>query len=235
MAPGESQSQNAVTLTLRSKINPLVQSPKQISISYLWRTNEHFRSPRSYRIGFYLFIHPVAWLRGYCRLSLEARRQADLPRSRSPRRRALNQSPIQSTASNPNLKEVVMTQTNNNTPIIKPEIVAPPSVSNLSVVPVGTGMFSVTMQVIMVVRFPTDAPAGAPMVISADNAIPQTPVIASTTAQAATGELIYGNGELPNAFDGVAEGFQAFMQVHGYIPPTREVLIQWATTSQGGA
>jgi hypothetical protein len=58
-----------------------------------------------------------------------------------------------------------MTQTNNNTPIIKPEIVAPPSVSNLSVAQVGTGMFSVTMQVIMVVRFPTDAP-GAPMVIS---------------------------------------------------------------------
>ena len=128
-----------------------------------------------------------------------------------------------------------MTQTNNNTPIIRPEIVAPPSVSNLSVAQVGTGMFSVTMQVIMVVRFPTDAPAGVPMVISTDNAVPQTPVIASTTAQAATGELMYGNGELPNAFDGEAEGFQAFMQVHGYAPPTREMLIQWATNSQGGA
>ena len=55
-------------------------------------------------------------------------------------------------------------------------------------------------------------------------------VIASTT-----GELLYGNGELPNAFDGEAEGFQAFVQVHGYVPPTREVLIQWATNSQGGA
>jgi len=128
-----------------------------------------------------------------------------------------------------------MTQTNNNTPIIKPEIVAPPSVSNLSVAQVGTGMFSVTMQVIMVVRFPTDVPAGAPMVISADNAVPQTPVIASNTAQADTGELMYGNGELPNAFDGEAEGFQAFVQVHGYVPPTREVLIQWVTNSQGGA
>jgi len=128
-----------------------------------------------------------------------------------------------------------MTQTNNNTPIIKPEIVAPPSVSNLSVAQVGTGMFSVTMQVIMVVRFPTDAPAGAPMVINTDHAVPQTPVIASNTAQADTGELMYGNGELPNAFDGEAEGFQAFAQVHGYVPPTREVLIQWVTNSQGGA
>ena len=53
--------------------------------------------------------------------------------------------------------------------------------------------------------------------------------------QAATGELMYGNGELPDAFDGEAEGFQAFVQVHGYVPPTREVLIQWATNSQGGA
>jgi hypothetical protein len=47
--------------------------------------------------------------------------------------------------------------------------------------------------------------------------------------------LMYGNGELPNAFDGEAEGFQAFVQVHGYVPPTREVLIQWATSTQGGA
>ena len=127
-----------------------------------------------------------------------------------------------------------MAELNNNPSIPIPEIVAPPSVSNLAVAQVGTGMFSVTMQVIMVVRFPTDAPAGAPMVISADNAVPQTPVIASTTAQAATSELMYGNGELPNAFDGEAEGFEAFAQVHGYVPPTREILIQWATNSQGG-
>ena len=122
----------------------------------------------------------------------------------------------------------------NNASIIKPEIVAPPSVSSLSVTPVGTGMFSVTMQVIMVVRFPTDAPAGMQMVINADHVAPQTPQIASTPLQA-TGELIYGNGELPNALDGETEGFQAFVQVHGYVPPTREVLIQWATNSQGGA
>lgn len=123
----------------------------------------------------------------------------------------------------------------NNALIIKPEIVAPPSVSNLSVAQVGTGMFSVAMQVIMVVRFPTDVPAGLPVVINTDHAVPQTPVIASTTIQAASGELMYGNGELPNAFDGEAEGFQAFMQIHGYVPPTRDVLIQWATNSQGGA
>src|SRR5690242_12607239 len=95
----------------------------------------------------------------------------------------------------------------NNTPIIKPEIVAPPSVSNLSVAQVGTGMFSVTMQVIMVVRFPTDVPTGTPVVISTDHAVPQTPAIASTTAEAATGELMYGNGEFPNAFEGEADGF----------------------------
>ena len=128
-----------------------------------------------------------------------------------------------------------MTEPNNITSIVKPEIVAPPSVSNLSVAQVGTGMFSVTMQVIMVVRFPTDVPAGSPVVINTDHALPPTPVIASTTVQAATGELRYGNGELPNAFEGEAEGFQAFVQVHGYVPPTREVLIQWATNSQGGA
>lgn len=112
----------------------------------------------------------------------------------------------------------------NNIQMITPEIVASPSVSNLSVVQVGTGMFSVTMQVVMVVRFPTNAhePATTDQTVTADS---------SST----TGELIYANGELPNAFDGEAEGFQAFVQVHGYVPPTREVLIQWATNSQGGA
>ena len=128
-----------------------------------------------------------------------------------------------------------MTEPNNIMSIIKPEIVAPPSVSNLSVAQVGTGMFSVTMQVIMVVRFPTDVPSGSPIVINIDHALPQTPEIASTTVQPAMGDLMYGNGELPNAFDGEAEGFQAFVQIHGYVPPTREVLIQWATNSQGGA
>lgn len=117
-----------------------------------------------------------------------------------------------------------------NTSIIKPEIVAPPSVSNLSVAPFGTGMFSVTMQVVMVVRFPTEVPTGMP-----EHAAPQTSGIESTAVQAATSELIYGNGDLPNAFDGEAEGFQAFVHVHGYVPPTRDVLIQWATSSQGGA
>jgi hypothetical protein len=128
-----------------------------------------------------------------------------------------------------------MTEPSNNSPILKPEIVAPPSVSNLSVAQVGTGMFSVTMQVIMVVRFPTDVPAGPPVILNTDHALPQAPVTTSPAVQAATGELMYGNGELPSAFDGEAEGFRAFVQVHGYVPPTREVLIQWAKNSQGGA
>jgi hypothetical protein len=121
-----------------------------------------------------------------------------------------------------------------NMPIIKPEIVAPPSVSNLSIAQVGTGMFSVTMQVIMVVRFPTDVPAGSSVVMNTDHTVPRTPVTASTPVPG-TDELMYGDGELPNAFDGESEGFQAFAQVHGYVPPTREVLTQWATNSQGGA
>jgi hypothetical protein len=122
----------------------------------------------------------------------------------------------------------------NNMQIIKPEIVAPPSVSNLSVAQVGTGMFSVTMQVIMVVRFPNDALAEMQMVTHTDRTALQAPAIASTTMQS-TAELMYGNGELPNAFDGEVEGFRAFVQVHGYVPSTRDILIQWAANSQGGA
>lgn len=128
-----------------------------------------------------------------------------------------------------------MTETNKNMQMIRPEIIAPPGVSNLSVAQVGAGMFSVTMQVVLVVRFPTDVPAVLPVEISTDHAVPLTPVIASTTEQASAGGLTYGNGELPDAFDGEAEGFQAFVQAHGYVPPAREVLIQWAANSQGGA
>ena len=121
-----------------------------------------------------------------------------------------------------------------HTPILKPEIVAPPGVSNLAVTQVGAGMFSVSMQVIMVVRFPADAPTGMSGVVSTEYAASQTPGSASTKVPS-HGELIYGNGELPNAFEGEAQGFQSFVQVHGYVPPTREVLIQWARSSQGGA
>ena len=126
-----------------------------------------------------------------------------------------------------------MTEPNTFVPILKPEIVAPPSVSNLSVAQVGTGMFSVAMQVIMVVRFPNDTPAEMQMVTNTDHTVLQAPALASTTMQS-TAELIYGNGELPNAFDGEVEGFQAFVQVHGYVPSTRDILIQWAANSQGG-
>lgn len=49
----------------------------------------------------------------------------------------------------------------NYMPIIKPEIVASSSASKLSVAPVGTGMFSTTMPVIIGVPFPTDVLTGS--------------------------------------------------------------------------
>jgi hypothetical protein len=118
----------------------------------------------------------------------------------------------------------------NKISIPRPEIVAPPSVSNLTVAQAGPGMFSVTMQVVMVVRFPTeetstDTPTAAQIVAS-------SPVPALTPVAAAVA-MMYGNGEKPEA-DGEPEAFQAFVQTMGYPPQTREVLIQWATV-QGGA
>jgi hypothetical protein len=101
--------------------------------------------------------------------------------------------------------------------IPRPEIVAPPSVSNLAVAQAGPGIFSVTMQVVMVVRFPPE------------NGSAETPA----AVPAAAGLLRYGNGETPQA-EGEPEAFQAFVQTMGYPPQTREVLVQWATV-QGGA
>jgi hypothetical protein len=101
--------------------------------------------------------------------------------------------------------------------IPRPEIVAPPSVSNLTVAQAGAGMFSVTMQVVMVIRFPEEKAA-----VEMSSAVP-----------AAAGTLVYGNGETPEA-EGEPEAFQAFVQTMGYPPATREILIQWATV-QGGA
>jgi hypothetical protein len=105
---------------------------------------------------------------------------------------------------------------NDRLSIPRPEIVAPPSVSNLAVAQAGPGMFSVTMQVVMVVRFPLENAAEL-----------------SSAVTAAAGPLVYGNGKTPEA-EGEPEAFQAFVQTMGYPPSTREVLIQWATV-QGGA
>jgi hypothetical protein len=102
--------------------------------------------------------------------------------------------------------------------IPRPEIVAPPSVSNLTVAQAGPGMFSVTMQVVMVVRFPSE------------NAATEEPALA---VPAAADRLQYGNGETPEA-EGEPEAFQAFVQTMGYPPQTRDVLLQWAAV-QGGA
>ena len=112
----------------------------------------------------------------------------------------------------------------NKISIPRPEIVAPPSVSNLTVSQAGPGMFSVTMQVVMVVRFPTEG-------TSTDT--PTAAQIAASSPVAGAGPLMYGNGEKPED-DGEPEAFQAFVQTMGYLPQTKEVLIQWAT-AQGGA
>ena len=117
----------------------------------------------------------------------------------------------------------------NKISIPRPEIVAPPSVSNLTVSQAGPGMFSVTMQVVMVVRFPTEnTPVDTPTAVQV---VACAPVPASTPV--AAGPLMYGDGEKPEA-DGEPEAFQAFVETMGYPPQTREVLIQWAT-AQGGA
>jgi hypothetical protein len=92
--------------------------------------------------------------------------------------------------------------------IPRPEIAAPPSVSNLAVAQAGPGIFTVTMQVVMLVRFPSENTAAA-------------------------GPLVYGSGESPQA-EGEPEAFQAFVQAMGYPPQTRDVLIQWAA-AQGGS
>ena len=98
-------------------------------------------------------------------------------------------------------------------PEFKVDIVSAPSVKDMVVAQVGQNMFSITLNIVTVVRFPSN-PAGE------KEPEPQ--------------QLKYGDGSVPQP-GGEAAAFNDFTKQHGYPPQSREILAEWVKLQQGGA
>jgi len=115
-----------------------------------------------------------------------------------------------------------------NAPDIKVEIVSAPAVNNMTVSQVGQNMFSINLNIITVVRFPSNAPIDAPIPV----AFTSTPTLVDNTLNPE--QLRYADGTTPQP-DGETAAFNDFSKQHGYPPQTREVLAEWVKLQQGGA
>jgi hypothetical protein len=106
---------------------------------------------------------------------------------------------------------------------IQLEILTAPAVKGMTVSQVGNSMFSIDMNVIVVVRFPTEMPIpverNESSISEVDKDGTQLPTYADGTMAQAGGEAL---------------AFDDFSKEHGYSPQTREVLAEWVNLQQGG-
>jgi hypothetical protein len=116
---------------------------------------------------------------------------------------------------------------NTDSPSIQAEIVSAPAISNMTVMPVGKNMFSLNLNVVLVIRFPgvtEDAERTELLVSTAIQPVShETPMSSS--------ELMYANGEKPE-LGGETSAFNDFVHVHSYPPPSRQVLSEWVQSQQ---
>lgn len=117
--------------------------------------------------------------------------------------------------------------TNTSSPSIKAEIVSAPAISNMTATPVGRNMFSLNLNVVLVVRFPGIGEGTEQNELLVSTAVQHishdTPINSS--------ELMYANGEKPEAA-GETSAFNDFVCVHSYPPPSRQVLSDWVRSQQ---
>ena len=116
---------------------------------------------------------------------------------------------------------------NTDSPSIQAEIVSAPAISNMTVMPVGKNMFSLNLNVVLVVRFPRvseDAEHTELLVSTAIQSVSHNTPISSS-------ELMYANGEKPES-RGETSAFNDFVHVHSYPPPSRQVLSEWVQSQQ---
>lgn len=99
-----------------------------------------------------------------------------------------------------------------NLPQLKVEIVSAPAVKDMTVSPVGQNMFSINLNIVAIVRYPSNTEMH--------------------NAQE-TQQLKYTDGSDPQP-GGETAAFNDFTKQHGYPPQTREVLAEWVKLQQGG-
>lgn len=118
---------------------------------------------------------------------------------------------------------------NTNTPTIKAEVVTAPAISNMTVTPVGSNMFSLNLNLVLVVRFP-----------GADDDASQSELMMSTTLQTvpdtstAPAELMYADGTKPEP-NGETAAFNDFVRMNGYPPSSKDALSVWVQSQQGAS
>jgi hypothetical protein len=117
--------------------------------------------------------------------------------------------------------------TNTDSPSINAEIVSAPAVSNMTVTPVGRNMFSLNLNLVLVVRFPGLGASAEQNQLLVSTAV--QPI--STDTPVSSSEPIYANGEKPEA-GGETSAFNDFAYIHSYPPPSRQVLLDWVQSQQ---
>lgn len=115
-----------------------------------------------------------------------------------------------------------------NTPDIKIEIISAPAVKDMMITQVGQNMFSLNLNIITVVRIPSNTPTDTPIQVT----LTSTPTLTDNTLNPE--QLRYADGTTPQP-DGETAAFNDFSKQHGYPPQTREVLAEWVKLQQGGA
>ena len=115
-----------------------------------------------------------------------------------------------------------------NTPDIKIEVISAPAAKDMTITQVGQNMFSLNLNIITVVRFPsntaTDIPGRAVL----------TTVPSQIDNPLNAERLTYADGTTPEP-GGETAAYNDFSKQHGYPPQTREILAEWVKLKQGGA
>lgn len=117
--------------------------------------------------------------------------------------------------------------TNTNSPSINAEIVTAPAVSNMTVTPVGRNMFSLNLNVVLVVRFPGVGEGAEQNELLVSTAVQHI----SNDTPISSSELMYATGETPEP-GGESTAFNDFVRAHSYPPPSRQVLSDWVQSQQ---
>jgi len=115
---------------------------------------------------------------------------------------------------------------NTNSPTIKVEIVSAPAISHMTVTPVGKNMFSLNLNVVLVVRFPGVGEGAEQNELLVSSAV--QPIHDTSTSSSA---LMYANGEIPEP-GGETNAFNDFVHSHDYPPPSRQVLSEWVQSQE---
>ena len=104
-------------------------------------------------------------------------------------------------------------------PNIQIEIISAPAMKDMTITPVGQNMFSLNLNIMTVVRFPSNT---------------QTDQVSVEDNTQSSEQLRYADATAPEP-GGETAAFNDFAKQHGYPPQTRAILAEWVQLQKGGA